>query len=292
MVLSNLKKPLKGTEVFADDIPEAVRDDYQDVPARSGKSPTSPANNLTWRLMGWGVIALITTVGLYWQFGLLGGNAALTDKLVVLSPSPSLEPSVAPTVATTSDIPEENVLGHLPYEEAPTTELKTLAGSDVQMRYTAAKKFEEMANAAVADGITLVPLSGHRTIQEQEYLFFEVKEERVQVASKRAEVSAPPGYSEHHTGYAIDIGDANTPHTNLNVSFEDTAAFAWLQANAPRFSFELSFTKDNLQGISYEPWHWRFVGDRDSLETFYRAKSLQKITQENSDSITQPSSQP
>lgn len=288
MVLSNLKKPLKGTEVFTDDIPEAVRDDYQDMPARSGKSPTSPANNLTWRLMGWGVIALITTVGLYWQFGLLGGNAALTDKLAVLTPSPSLEPSVAPTVAATSEIPEENVLGHLPYEEAPATELKTLAGSDVKMRYTAAKKFEEMANAAAMDGITLVPLSGHRTIQEQEYLFFDVKEERVQVASKRAEVSAPPGYSEHHTGYAIDIGDANAPHTNLNVSFEDTAAFTWLQANAPRFSFELSFTKDNLQGISYEPWHWRFVGDRDSLETFYRAKSLQKITQENPDSIEQP----
>jgi D-alanyl-D-alanine carboxypeptidase len=287
MVLSNLKKPLKGTEVFTDDIPEAVRDDYQEMPARSGKSPSPPANNLIWRLIGWGSIALLTTVGLYWQFGLLGGNAALTDKLAVLTPSPSVEPSVAPTVATVS-IPEENVLGHLPYEEAPATELKTLAGSDVQLRYSAAEKFDEMAKAAAIDGITLVPLSGHRTIEDQEYLFFDVKEERVQVTTKRAEVSAPPGYSEHHTGYAIDIGDANAPHTNLDVSFEDTAAFAWLQANAPRFSFELSFTKDNLQGISYEPWHWRFVGDRDSLETFYRAKSLEKVTQENSESTEQP----
>ncbi len=287
MVLSNLKKPLKGTEVFTDDIPEAVRDDYQEMPARSGKSASPPANNLIWRLIGWGSIALLTTVGLYWQFGLLGGNAALTDKLAVLTPSPSLEPSVAPTVATIS-IPEENILGHLPYEEAPATELKTLAGSDVKLRYSAAKKFEEMANAATIDGITLVPLSGHRTIEDQEYLFFDVKEERVQVTAKRAEVSAPPGYSEHHTGYAIDIGDANAAHTNLDVSFEDTAAFAWLQANAPRFSFELSFTKDNLQGISYEPWHWRFVGDRDSLETFYRAKSLEKVTQENSESTEQP----
>lgn len=285
--MSNLKKPLKGTEVFTDDIPEAVRDDYQEMPARSGKSPSPPANNLIWRLIGWGSIALLTTVGLYWQFGLLGGNAALTDKLTVLTPSPSVEPSVAPTVAAIS-IPEENVLGHLPYEEAPANELKTLVGSDVQLRYGAAEKFEEMAKAASMDGITLMPLSGHRTIGEQEYLFFDVKEERVQVTTKRAEVSAPPGYSEHHTGYAIDIGDANAPHTNLDVSFEDTAAFAWLQANAPRFSFELSFTKDNLQGISYEPWHWRFVGDRDSLETFYRAKSLEKITQENSESTEQP----
>lgn len=289
MVLSNLKKPLRGIEVFADDIPEAVRDNYQDVPARPGQSPLSPNNNLTWRLMGWGAIALMTTIGLSWQFGLLGGNAALTDKLTVLTPSPSVEPSAALTVSPSpSSIPEENVLGHLPYKEAATTELQTLVGSEVKMQRVAAKKFDEMANAAAMDGVILVPLSGYRTIQEQEYLFFEVKEERVQVATKRAEVSAPPGYSEHHTGYAVDIGDGNAPHTNLNVGFEDTAAFHWLKTHAPRFSFELSFTENNLQGISYEPWHWRFVGDRDSLETFYRAKSLQKISQENTGNIEQP----
>jgi D-alanyl-D-alanine carboxypeptidase len=87
-------------------------------------------------------------------------------------------------------------------------------------------------------------------------------------------VSAPPGYSEHHTGYAIDIGDAAAPATNLSPKFEQTKAFKWLNANAARFSFEMSFPKNNPQGVSYEPWHWRYVGDRHSLETFYKAKNI------------------
>ena len=85
----------------------------------------------------------------------------------------------------------------------------------------------------------------------------------------RAEVSAPPGFSEHHTGYAVDIGDADVPDANLSVAFEETAAFEWLEVNGPRYGFELSFEEGNEQGVQYEPWHWRFIGDSDSLQTFY-----------------------
>lgn len=101
-----------------------------------------------------------------------------------------------------------------------------------------------------------------------------MKEKRAQGAQQRAKVSAPPGRSEHHTGYAMDIGDATQPKTHVNVTFEETRAFEWLRKNAPRYSFELSFPKGNSQGVSYEPWHWRYVGDKDSLETFYNARNL------------------
>ncbi|MEM7758056.1 MAG: D-alanyl-D-alanine carboxypeptidase family protein, partial [Cyanobacteria bacterium P01_A01_bin.40] len=80
-------------------------------------------------------------------------------------------------------------------------------------------------------------------------------------------------YSEHHTGYAVDIGDGNAPATHLETDFANTAAFRWLEQNALKYSFELSFPPDNKQGVSYEPWHWRFVGDRDSLETFYKVRN-------------------
>jgi D-alanyl-D-alanine carboxypeptidase len=70
----------------------------------------------------------------------------------------------------------------------------------------------------------------------------------------------------------VDIGDANVPAVNLSQSFEQTAAYRWLEANAARYSFEISFSKDNKQGVSYEPWHWRYVGDSDSLKTFYKAR--------------------
>lgn len=172
----------------------------------------------------------------------------------------------------------DELLGHLSYEEAPQSELKAISSDGhFKLREAAADKFLQMQEAARRDGVNLSIISAFRTVEEQNQLFFKVKEQRGQVVSKRAEVSAPPGYSEHHTGYAIDIGDANAPSTNLNQDFENTKAFQWLEKNASSYSFELSFTKNNPQGVNYEPWHWRFVGDRQSLETFYRAKNLPKI---------------
>ena len=177
---------------------------------------------------------------------------------------------------TENTITPEDLLGHLPYEEVPQSELTTIsADGRLKLRHTAAEKFKQMQAAARADGVLLTPISAFRTISEQDYLFFRIKEKRVQGVTKRAEVSAPPGYSEHHTGYAIDIGDGKVPSTNLSEKFENTAAFRWLEANSPRYSFELSFPRDNPQGISYEPWHWRYVGDRHSLETFYKARHLE-----------------
>lgn len=174
-----------------------------------------------------------------------------------------------------NDTIPENILGHLAYEEAPQSELKPITrDGSIRLRAKAAEKFLQMQSDARAQGIILTPISGFRSISDQEYLFFRIKEKRNQPTSKRAQVSAPPGYSEHHTGYAIDIGDGNAPATNLNTTFEQTPAYKWLSQNAARYSFELSFTPDNLQGISYEPWHWRFVGDTHSLETFYRARQL------------------
>ncbi len=192
----------------------------------------------------------------------------------------NLVTSNSPTETPTSQTPlaktiPENILGHLPYEEAPQSELKPITSDgSIKLRANAATKFKEMQAAARASGVILVPISGFRSVSQQEYLFFQVKEQRAQVTTKRAEVSAPPGYSEHHTGYAVDIGDGKAPATNLNQSFEKTAAYQWLVKNAPKYSFELSFTPDNLQGVSYEPWHWRYVGDTHSLETFYKARNL------------------
>jgi D-alanyl-D-alanine carboxypeptidase len=131
-----------------------------------------------------------------------------------------------------------------------------------------------MSQAARSAGVILTPISGFRTVQQQEQLFFSIGAQRNQTPAERAAVSAPPGHSEHHTGYAIDIGDGKVPATNLQTNFENTQAYKWLEANAARFGFELSFPPDNPQGVSYEPWHWRFVGDRDSLEMFYKSRDI------------------
>jgi len=89
------------------------------------------------------------------------------------------------------------------------------------------------------------------------------------------EVSAPPGYSEHHTGRAVDIGaTANDP---LDQAFDTTAAYAWLTRNAAGHGFALSYPRGNRYGYRYEPWHWVYdprrarVGARRIIDSGKRA---------------------
>ncbi|NJL84641.1 MAG: D-alanyl-D-alanine carboxypeptidase family protein [Chloroflexaceae bacterium] len=243
-----------------DEIPEALRDE----PAK-GQKAASPLG-----------LGLILTVGGFMSISLAALIVQNQLQRSQATPPTPLEPgptAIAPPTPT--ELPAEDILGHLPYPEAPLAELVAISSdSRLRLRRAAAAKFVEMQAAAGADSVRLVPISAFRTIAEQQDLFFRVKEQRNQTTSQRAEVSAPPNYSEHHTGYAIDIGDGRAPATNLNPSFENTGAFAWLEKNAAKYSFELSFPQGNLQGVNYEPWHWRFVGDLDSLETFYKARNL------------------
>ncbi|WNC86970.1 D-alanyl-D-alanine carboxypeptidase family protein [Thermosynechococcus sp. QKsg1] len=232
----------------------------QDIPVAERLQPITQGK-VEPRRGGWAIASTLVLVGL------MGVGAVWFLNRATESPTATeTEPTVTPT---------ENLLGHLPYEEAPLSELEPVsADGQIKLRRAAAERFRAMVAAAQQEGVVLVPLSGFRSKQDQDYLFFEVKEQRAQRASERALVSAPPGYSEHHTGYAIDIGDGARPDTHLSEAFEDTPAFRWLEKNAARFSFELSFPRHNPQGVSYEPWHWRFVGDRHSLQTFYRARQL------------------
>ncbi len=98
----------------------------------------------------------------------------------------------------------------------------------------------------------------------------------MQTAEERAFTSAPPGASEHHTGYAVDIGTSE--HMGLNEDFDHTEAANWLRVNAARYHFELSFPRNNKYGIAFEPWHYRFVGDAHSLQTFASSRLHQQQT--------------
>lgn len=167
------------------------------------------------------------------------------------------------------------LLGHFPYPEAAPASLLEIAPGVVLQR-DAATALQQLQAAAAADGIDIRVLSAFRSIALQKRLFFDVKSERNQSAIERARVSAPPGFSEHSTGYAVDLGDGRDPSANLSASFERTAAFAWLEANANRFHFHLSFPEGNRQGVSYEPWHWRFEGSAEALKTFAPAQAFER----------------
>ena len=161
---------------------------------------------------------------------------------------------------------DHRILGHLPYAEIPKEKL-VLIEPNIEVHIDMRDSLINMRNEAKKDGIYLVFLSGYRSINLQNEIFYSLKSFRNQEAAERARVSAPPGYSEHSTGFAIDIGDATQRETDFETEFENTDAFKWLIKNAAKFHFKLSFTKDN-KFIDYEPWHWRYEGSIEALKVF------------------------
>ena len=174
-----------------------------------------------------------------------------------------------------------SILGHLPYEEISKEKLVFIE-PNIQVHIDMSESLLRMRKDAIKDGIYLVFLSGYRSINLQKDIFYSLKSVRNQIASERARVSAPPGYSEHSTGFAIDIGDSHNRNTDFEVEFEKTDAFRWLKKNAAKYHFRLSFNQNN-KNVDYEPWHWRYEGSIEALKVFEASnRNLKKAkTQKN-----------
>ncbi len=233
----------------------------EDIPLARRSQPAAPRRVSPVRRLGW----LLLACGLFSGSALFLARGPLRS---VLTPPP-----VAGLNARLSS--DGRLLGHFPYPEAAPASLVSFAPGQ-QLHRDAAEALGAMQQAAATDGVQLVVLSAFRPIALQNELFFDVKAERNQTAPTRAQVSAPPGFSEHSTGYAVDLGDARAPAANLSPSFDQTAAYRWLAANAARFHFQLSFPRGNPQGVSYEPWHWRYEGTTEALRLFEPAHRLSR----------------
>ena len=171
---------------------------------------------------------------------------------------------------------DKSLLGHLPYPEASKDDL-VLFSPGIYVHKDIYENFKEMQFIAAQRGISLQLLSGYRSINLQRDIFYENKSIRNQTAIERSMDSAPPGYSEHSTGYAIDVGDGNYPDTHFEVEFEQTPAFKWMKRFASKYHFVLSFPPNNKQGVTYEPWHWRFEGTVNALREFEDANKITKF---------------
>lgn len=130
-----------------------------------------------------------------------------------------------------------------------------VAGRRQSMEPTAAAAWRAMQRAATSDGVMLLLVSAFRSIEQQQRIF-----ERKLCAGQMLEdilaVNVPPGFSQHHTGLAVDVGTPGS--TALLEDFEKTAAFRWLGAHARDYGFSLTYPRGNDFGLSYEPWHWAF----------------------------------
>ena len=110
-----------------------------------------------------------------------------------------------------------------------------------------------MQNVAQADDVQLVLVSGYRSVSYQADLIRN-KLAAGQEIDAILKTNVAPGYSQHHTGNALDI--ATPGYKPLLEEFEESPAFAWLRDNAIQFGFTLSYPRNNPAGVIYEPWHW------------------------------------
>ncbi|MDF3005218.1 MAG: D-alanyl-D-alanine carboxypeptidase family protein [Oscillospiraceae bacterium] len=141
----------------------------------------------------------------------------------------------------------------------------TRYGYEVDARITDA--VDELVTAASNDGVSLIICYGYRTIEQSRQLFEKQVNKQLSLGLSQEDAViearrwvAPPGTSEHHTGLALDI--VTPSHQVLNHAFANTDAGIWMAAHSWEYGFVIRYPEDkqDITGITYEPWHVRYVG--------------------------------
>ena len=148
-----------------------------------------------------------------------------------------------------------------------TAECGSKTAVNKTLQTVACNAFLELQKAAAAENVTVWMQSGYRSVSYQTNLYEKktnyYKQQGYDDAKAKEMAAAivnPPGYSEHNCGLAADL---NSPeHTGLDEGFENTAAFRWLCQHAGEYWFIQRYPKgaEEKTEITYEPWHWRYVG--------------------------------
>jgi D-alanyl-D-alanine carboxypeptidase len=128
-----------------------------------------------------------------------------------------------------------------------------IVGREQRLTPESAAAWQAMQNVAKTDDVQLVMVSGFRSVSYQADLIRN-KLAAGQEIDAILKTNVAPGYSQHHTGNALDI--ATPGYKPLLEEFEESPAFVWLRDNAIQFGFTLSYPRDNPEGVIYEPWHW------------------------------------
>ncbi len=160
----------------------------------------------------------------------------------------------------------------------PSVPLVSPGADNMQMRVATASAVTQLFAAAKQAGLNLEVVSGYRSYTYQQTVYSRYVTRSGQATADQE--SARPGYSEHQTGLAVDIGAASGKCA-LEACFGTTPEGQWLAANAYRYGFILRYPADKVTvtGYEYEPWHFRYVGtdlssemhqqDIETLEDFF-----------------------
>ena len=180
------------------------------------------------------------------------------------TPEPTPTPTPEPTPEPTPSYPDVDVTSwelmlanadHSIGEYAP--ELEVIENNQ-QFDTRAAGALREFMEAARAEGLSVYLSSAYRGYAEQNYLY---QRKVAQVGEAQAKsIVAPPGTSEHQTGLAADITDRY--YEVKNSELENTELYQWMSQHCHEYGFIVRYPKDkeDVTGIIYEPWHFRYVG--------------------------------
>lgn len=164
-----------------------------------------------------------------------------------------------------------------------TVQTAEIKGGGQSLDHRVVPHYNKMVAAAEADGISLIPVSGYRSLSRQKTNFTRKidyysslgysKAEATRLAAK---IVLMPGTSEHNAGLAMDFG-TNGNYT-LDENFANTDAFRWLSENAADYGFILRYEKDtqDITMVTYEPWHWRYVGVEAAQEIKSQGVTLEE----------------
>ncbi|MEO6004548.1 MAG: M15 family metallopeptidase [Opitutus sp.] len=131
--------------------------------------------------------------------------------------------------------------------------VSTKSGREIYVAEAMINPWKRLQTTAAGEGVQLIAVSGFRSVDRQTEIIRNKLRAGMAIAAI-LQVNAAPGFSEHHTGRAIDIATHGSP--SLEVEFERTDAFRWLNLHATSFGFRLSYPAGNPHEITYEPWHW------------------------------------
>jgi D-alanyl-D-alanine carboxypeptidase len=204
------------------------------------------------------------------------------------TPSPTPEPTPAPTPVPTPeptpDIPNLDISSW----EYLLVNAENLLGSDYAPELTElenGQKFDARAvdalkafiDAARAEGLSVYLSSSYRSYAEQEYLYNRKVQQYGGDTAIAATIVAPPGTSEHQTGLCCDITDQY--YETKNSALEETELFQWMYAHCAEYGFILRYPKDkeDVTGIIYEPWHFRYVGDEAAAYIMEKGLCLEEF---------------
>jgi LAS superfamily LD-carboxypeptidase LdcB/glycopeptide antibiotics resistance protein len=185
----------------------------------------------------------------------------------------TLSPSVATTEPlSTHDILLVNANNPLPDDYRPQRLVNLhnqsgrhfeLMSADIEICETVFTAMEQMFTAAQASGVDgFIITSGYRTYAEQQKIY----------KTTMDGIALPPGCSEHEAGLAFDVGSVDSD------DFESTPQFDWLFEHCAEYGFILRYPpgKEQITGIPYEPWHYRYVGIDAATEIMASGLTLEE----------------